>query len=268
MKQNFFMIKNRRFFKLRRGLAVLVLGMGISALMGASGGRSGCIGYSFSEGCKEGESRACFSGPADKKEVGACKSGQQKCSTNQVWGPCEGEILPKEKDACNGIDENCDGIAASVQQKEVCNGADDNCDGKIDEGDTLCPSGQVCRGTLGCKGEISGSSILKKGSFQSSAHPTQGEGQIIQEGDKLWVEFSEGFKTDQGPDLKVYLTTDALGDANKGSFLSLGPLTSVNGKQRYALALPAGQSIDTYNAISVWCEAFRVIFGYAPLLKP
>ncbi len=260
--------KKYPFFSLCQRIALgLLCGVGLIGLMGAKGGRTGCVGYSFEEGCKEGESRACFSGPANNKDVGLCKSGLQTCSKDRVWGSCEGEVLPKEKDSCNGTDDNCDGVAASTNQKEICNGADDNCDGKIDEGDALCPTGQTCRGTLGCKGEVSGPTILKKGPFQSSAHPTQGDGQIIQEGDKIWVEFSEGFKTDQGPDLKVYLTTDALGDANKGSFLSLGPLTSVNGKQRYAVTLPSGQSIESYNAISIWCEAFRVIFGYATL-KP
>ncbi|MBN2042756.1 MAG: LamG domain-containing protein [Candidatus Aenigmarchaeota archaeon] len=99
---------------------------------------------SVDEGC------ACTTG--DNKtcgiSTGICSEGYQLCMGGK-WGSCMNLITP-EKETCNGLDDNCNGIVddvkgggsvASTQCEcyggrsptlEVCNGRDDDCDGKID----------------------------------------------------------------------------------------------------------------------------------------
>jgi hypothetical protein len=55
--------------------------------------------------------------------VGRCRTGIQGCTEAEVFGACEGEILPAG---------------------EVCNGVDDDCDGRVDE-----VAGQACTVGLG-----------------------------------------------------------------------------------------------------------------------
>ncbi len=99
---------------------------------------------SIDEGC------ACTTG--DNKtcgiNAGICSEGYQLCLGGK-WGSCMNLITP-EKEICNGMDDNCNGIVddikgggsvASTQcecyggrspSNEVCNGIDDDCDGRID----------------------------------------------------------------------------------------------------------------------------------------
>lgn len=78
--------------------------------------------------------RDCYTGPKNTADVGKCKKGKQAC-TNGVWETtCVGEVLPDQK-------ENCDGLI------------DDNCDGQVDEGCTcLDKSTRPCGSNIGeCK---------------------------------------------------------------------------------------------------------------------
>jgi subtilase family serine protease len=140
--------------------------------------------------CRVGESRACYTGPDGTKGVGPCKGGIQTCNNGQ-WGPCVGEVLPKDKETCNGIDDNCDGkvdetlkrncysgdkanvgvgtcregtqvcdngiwgrcYGEVVAETELCDGKDNDCDGDTDEG-CKCKDGdtQECGSDVGeCK---------------------------------------------------------------------------------------------------------------------
>lgn len=56
--------------------------------------------------CKPGQSQQCYSGPADTKEVGVCKHGNQMCN-NGTFGPCVGEVVPVAE-TCNMLDDDCD----------------------------------------------------------------------------------------------------------------------------------------------------------------
>ncbi len=62
--------------------------------------------------CQQGGTAACYEGPAGTDGVGRCTGGERRCSEN-VWGPCVGEVLPRD---------------------EMCDNADDDCDGETDEG--------------------------------------------------------------------------------------------------------------------------------------
>ncbi len=84
--------------------------------------------------CIAGQVRPCYSGPADKKGIGICKEGIERCSARGTWtGVCEGEVKPAQE-VCDGKDNDCDGVVDNIGQKKVetCDGIDNDCDGKID----------------------------------------------------------------------------------------------------------------------------------------
>ncbi|HCZ37003.1 MAG TPA: hypothetical protein DHV26_13870 [Cytophagales bacterium] len=67
------------------------------------------------------------------------------------------------------------------------------------------------------------------------------------------------FQSQNGPDLKVYLSKDI----GAKSFIRLGVLKSTTGKQSYAL--PANINLSEYPYAHIWCEAFSVEFARAML---
>lgn len=120
--------------------------------------------------------RLCYTGPQGTDKNAPCKAGLQHCRDGR-WSNCEGEVLPKEENCGNKIDDNCDGIVDNAEglgqpctnpaatpecrdgvyqcgqngQKEcvakgsveVCNGKDDNCNGLIDENGCPCQGGET-----------------------------------------------------------------------------------------------------------------------------
>ena len=54
-------------------------------------------------------SQACYDGPNKTKDVGACKAGLRLCAADGKLGPCTGATLPAAKEACDGVDDSCDG---------------------------------------------------------------------------------------------------------------------------------------------------------------
>ncbi|MEM1009588.1 MAG: hypothetical protein AAGJ35_11350, partial [Myxococcota bacterium] len=117
---------------MRRWFSVLASAGLLIFLTGAESGGAGCIGFSYAE-CNPGQTQACYTGPVVTKNKGLCKDGMQTCTEKEVWGECQGQVLPQESDECSGEDRNCDGITESKATAEQCNGLDDNCDGKVDE---------------------------------------------------------------------------------------------------------------------------------------
>ena len=119
--------------------------------------------------CRSGEMRSCWSGRADRMDVGRCKAGMQTCE-NGAFGACMGEVHadaescanPNVDDDCNGtVDDvptlgnrcqvmgaqgpcangtlRCSGtmgptcVSATMPATEMCNGLDDDCNGRADE---------------------------------------------------------------------------------------------------------------------------------------
>lgn len=123
--------------------------------------------------CKSNEKRTCYEGPKGQDIRLPCKKGWQTCTNNQ-WGRCEGDVLPKTE-ICNNKDDDCDGnvdeklyrackttcgsgtqiclrgawqtCSARIPSSEICNSKDDDCDGKVDNiakqtCTTACGTGQ------------------------------------------------------------------------------------------------------------------------------
>ncbi len=110
----------------------------------------------------------------------------------------------------------------------------------------------------------SGPTLVSKGEFESVEHDTTGTAAIITKDGNSRLVLS-GFKTSNGPDLKVLLSKSADNgsqdyDANG---VILAPLKGNTGDQVYELGT-AIASTDVQRVI-IWCERFSVAFGVARL---
>ncbi len=100
--------------------------------------------------------------------------------------------------------------------------------------------------------------LISPGSFTSNAHPTSGTVQLRSHLGTKTLVFGN-FKTDNGPDLWVYLSTTT-GIAN---FKSLGKLKSTSGNFTYNV--DSTINTTTHKFILIWCKDFSVLFGHAVL---
>ncbi|HHP7245114.1 MAG TPA: DM13 domain-containing protein [Elainellaceae cyanobacterium] len=113
---------------------------------------------------------------------------------------------------------------------------------------------------------------LPMGSFVSGEHPTQGAVSIIEENGQRYVEFANDFQTDSGPDLFVILhqSDDVIGSTpppahpiEEGDYVTLAPLQTVSGSQRYLI--PETVNLEDYQSVAIWCQQFNATFGAASL---
>ena len=106
---------------------------------------------------------------------------------------------------------------------------------------------------------------LASGDFIDRSHPTEGTAVIITDGTSTFLRL-EGFRTDNGPDLNVYLSTagptDPATDFDE-DFIDLGDLKGNVGDQNYEI--PPGVDLSRYNSVVIWCVRFTVVFGAAGL---
>ncbi len=81
-------------------------------------GASGCsdVGCSTDSRCilecAPGQTRPCYSGPANTSGVGACRAGAQACNMSNRWeAACTGQVTPVGESALctNNVDDDCDG---------------------------------------------------------------------------------------------------------------------------------------------------------------
>lgn len=106
--------------------------------------------------------------------------------------------------------------------------------------------------------DTSVSTLVSQASFNSNAHITSGTVKLYSEGSTKKLVF-ENFKTDNGPDLRVYLSTTT-GISN---FVELGTLKATTGSFNYNVDNSINTS--TYKYVLIWCEDFSVLFGNAAL---
>ena len=100
--------------------------------------------------------------------------------------------------------------------------------------------------------------VLKTGSFDGLAgHFADGTAKIIKVGDLTYLRF-ENFEVTNGPDLRVYLTSE--GDVKNG--IHIEKLKGSKGDQNYLL-----ENIDfqIYDTVLIYCQPFGVYFGEAQL---
>jgi hypothetical protein len=100
--------------------------------------------------------------------------------------------------------------------------------------------------------------LLSEGTFVSSAHTTSGTVKLYETATERALVF-ENFKTDAGPDLRIYLSVDN----GASSFYDLGVLKSTNGNFQYTF--PKTVNITDLKKTLIWCRQFSVLFGVAQL---
>ena len=103
---------------------------------------------------------------------------------------------------------------------------------------------------------------LPSGKFVGSGdgiHEVEGDAQILKIGENTNYLRLENFKSTNGPDLFVYLSTDE----KASDFVSLGSLKGNIGNQNYKI--PEGVDLSKYNKVLIWCKSFSVLFGSAEL---
>ncbi len=107
------------------------------------------------------------------------------------------------------------------------------------------------------EGEMETQSTLM-GEFVNAAHPTMGKVTVNEEHTSLFI---TDFKSDDGPLLEMYLSTDL----EATNYISLGELKGLEGNFNYTI--PNGETLDftEYKYLMVWCVDFSVNFGHAVL---
>jgi hypothetical protein len=89
-------------------------------------------------------------------------------------------------------------------------------------------------------------------------HDAAGEAMVLSIDDTQYLRF-ENFKSTNGPDLYVYLSTDE----QAFDYVPLGKLKANMGNQNYEI--PSDVDLEKYNKVLIWCQAFSVLFGSAEL---
>ncbi len=100
--------------------------------------------------------------------------------------------------------------------------------------------------------------LVKEGSLMGVGHSVTGDVKIYDDSGTLVVVL-DPFMSQNGPDLKVYLSKDE----KATEYLYLGALKSVTGKQSYEVTgMP---DLTQYKYVMIWCQQFSVLFGIAEL---
>ena len=110
---------------------------------------------------------------------------------------------------------------------------------------------------------------LLTGGFASLDHTTAGGVRVLALVDGRRFVRLEGFETENGPDLFVYLSANPAGGpegAFDDDYASLGRLQGNIGDQNYEL--PAGVDPTRYASVVIWCDRFDSAFGAADLTMP
>ncbi len=98
------------------------------------------------------------------------------------------------------------------------------------------------------------------GTFVSGVHTTTGTVKLViddKDATKKYLVF-ENFKTDAGPDLRLYLAEDL--KAN-GAIEVSATVNSGN----FSVLIPTTANLDKQKSVLIWCKQFSVLFGSASL---
>ncbi len=98
------------------------------------------------------------------------------------------------------------------------------------------------------------------GTFMNGVHPTSGKVVIITDKidtKKKYLSF-ENFKTDSGPDLRIYLSEDT----KAKSYTEVAKLTKTGD---FLVELPSDANLEKQKYVLIWCQSFSVLFGSAKL---
>lgn len=97
-----------------------------------------------------------------------------------------------------------------------------------------------------------------KGVFMNAVHPTSGTVKIVKDAAGNQFLSFENFKTDPGPDLRVYLAEDKAAK----NFVEVAMLNKLG---TFSLPLQADAKPEQRKYVLIWCRQFSVLFGSAEL---
>ena len=145
---------------------------------------------------------------------------------------------------------------------------DDKVDEAVPEGVASSPTGEGSDGgTASPSASPAAPVAVASGSFEGrSSHSTTGSALLLPTATGSRILRLEDLRTDNGPDLRVYLSAagaDASGSALADDFVDLGALKGNIGSQNYEV--PSGTDLGKYRTVVVWCRRFSVAFGVAGL---
>lgn len=99
---------------------------------------------------------------------------------------------------------------------------------------------------------------LSQGSFQSAAHSTSGTVKLAQDPQgKKYLVF-ENFKTDSGPDVRIWLAVDKTAQ-------DYTELSKTVPSGNFKIDVPASTDTNKQKYVLIWCKQFTVLFGSAQL---
>jgi len=105
--------------------------------------------------------------------------------------------------------------------------------------------------------DTTGYRLVAQGAFMSNVHTTSGTVKLYEKAEKQLLVF-ENFKTDSGPDLRIYLAENT----GVRNFIEISLLTNSG---NFAFELPNDANPTTRRFVLIWCKAFSVLFGNAEL---
>ncbi|AYQ31826.1 DM13 domain-containing protein [Runella sp. SP2] len=106
--------------------------------------------------------------------------------------------------------------------------------------------------------DATGQSLLYQGMFESAVHTTSGTVRVYEDKDKKRTLVFENFKTDAGPDLRIYLAEDK----SVSNFIQV---TNEVKNGNSSVAIPVNANLQKQNYVLIWCKQFSVLFGAAKL---
>jgi len=119
-------------------------------------------------------------------------------------------------------------------------------------------------------GSAPAATLVRQGALISHEHATSGTAQLVRLADGRYQLVLRDLSTSDGPDLRVWLTDQAVKATqdgwhvfDDGRYVELGRLKGNRGTQVYEV--PAGADVSQYRSVSIWCRRFSVSFGAAEL---
>ncbi|MES2798220.1 MAG: DM13 domain-containing protein, partial [Bacteroidota bacterium] len=101
---------------------------------------------------------------------------------------------------------------------------------------------------------------ISSGTFMNGVHPTSGKVEIVLDKidtKKKYLSFT-GFKTDAGPDLRIYLSEEV----KPTNYSEVSKLTKSGD---FLVELPSSASPDKQKYVLIYCQKYSVLFGSAKL---
>lgn len=96
-----------------------------------------------------------------------------------------------------------------------------------------------------------------QGMFMNNVHSVSGTVAVREDGGKRTLVFTN-FKSDGGPDLRIYL-------AENTGLRNFIEVSRLEGSGNFSVELPATADPTKQRYVLIWCKAFSVLFGNAEL---